>query len=355
MNSNAFLERHPNLYFPDGDIVLAVKEGTIHGSATGDLEKYILFRVHKFLLRHHSATFSNFFADANAAPTEVYDGVPLAEMHGDRAKDFAMLLGYLYDPSSLVFRRHDPDTPLAVSGVIRLADKYLIEPLHRCLVQQVCEDWPTMLNEFDVQQAEIDALRNLETPAYGLTPDGKPRRLADVVPEPASAILFAQEFGCLQILPAAFYRLSLTPVDTHGRKDAPQSLTARWPLLGKENLLRYIHGCQFLHEYRPNAPEFMCGDCEGIWALEEDEDFVHPCHEFIERLFHVVWAPRPSPTHPDPLRLLAKCVDYEKIPQLSKKHYPQGLCKNCRIVLVEELHEERKKIWEQLSTAFQLT
>ena len=35
--------------------------------------------------------------------------------------------------------------------------------------------------------------------------DGPP--LSDVIPEPVSAIVFAQEFGCPEILPAAFYRL----------------------------------------------------------------------------------------------------------------------------------------------------
>ena len=98
MNSDAVLERHPDLYFQDGDIVLAVKKTSTPGSAE-EPTKYILFRVHKFLLKHHSATFTNFFADANATPTEVYDEVPLAEMHGDQADDFALLLNYLYNPS----------------------------------------------------------------------------------------------------------------------------------------------------------------------------------------------------------------------------------------------------------------
>ena len=98
MNSNAVLERHPDLYFQDGDIVLAVKQ-TIATGSTDDRTKYTVFRIHRFLLKHHSTVFANFFSDANAAPAENYDGVPLAEMHGDKAEDFALLLGYLYNPS----------------------------------------------------------------------------------------------------------------------------------------------------------------------------------------------------------------------------------------------------------------
>ena len=96
MNPNPVFECHPDLYFPDGDVVLAVKQ-TPHSAE--DLPKYTLFRVHKFLLKHHSTTFSNLFADANAVPASVYDGVPRVEMYGDRAEDFAVLLNYLYNPS----------------------------------------------------------------------------------------------------------------------------------------------------------------------------------------------------------------------------------------------------------------
>ncbi len=222
-------------------------------------------------------------------------------------------------------------------------------------MQQVCEDWPATLSEYDVQQAEIDALRNLKSPSYAFTPDGNKRRLADVVPEPASAILFAQEFGCRQILPAAFYRLSLIPAGSDwGENTDRWSLSARWSLLDAENLLRYIHGCQFLHEYRPDPRYFMYSECVDIWIMEGDEAIDHPCYKFIARVIEVVWDQRASPTHPDPLRLLTKCSDYDDMPQLSKKHFPQGLCTYCRSIIPKAIHEERKRVWQRLSTAFKL-
>ena len=98
MNPHSVLERHPYLYFPSGEVVLAVKQ-TPNPDEVEDLPKYTLFRIHQFQLQHHSVAFTNFFADADASLTEVYDGVPLVEMHGDKAEDFALLLDYLYYPT----------------------------------------------------------------------------------------------------------------------------------------------------------------------------------------------------------------------------------------------------------------
>ena len=85
-------ERHPTLYFSDGDVVLAA-------SADGPPPGSQLFRVHKFLLKHHSPTFANMFLDADAETGESYDGVPMVQLQGDKAEDIALLLNYLYNPT----------------------------------------------------------------------------------------------------------------------------------------------------------------------------------------------------------------------------------------------------------------
>ena len=93
------LERHPTLYFSDGDVVIAASTD----GATRDPESATpvsqVFRVHKFLLKHHSPTFANMFLDADAASGESYDGVPMVELQGDKAEDLALLLNYLYNPT----------------------------------------------------------------------------------------------------------------------------------------------------------------------------------------------------------------------------------------------------------------
>nr|VWO97847.1 Phosphotransferase (EC [Ganoderma boninense] len=327
MISPSGFERHPDLYFSDGDVVLAVKQTPKSEDEDEERQpKYQLFRVHKFMLKLHSPAFSNFFADADATPAEVYDGVSLAEMHGDKAEDFALLLSYLYKPSSFVFKRQSPHTPGIVSGVIRLADKYLMESLHRRLVQQVCDDWPTTLDDYDIDRAAIDVLEALPRRSVQdrIYPCGSARYPGEFVPEPISAIHFAREFGCPQILPAAFYRLSLTPAaDYYEAFGFPQSHwppteLARLATLDKETLLGYIHGCQMLAGYRPPVTRFMCDDCAEEWNLEQGPPLHSPCYQYITWLFVLT---RPgssgadklgdrSQVHGDPLRWLWRCFDH---------------------------------------------
>ena len=83
------------------------------------------------------------------------------------------------------FRRFDPNKPVSLSGVVRLADKYLIEPLREHLVEQVVSDWPQTLDEWEKWKAEISRIEK------GLE---KSERLCDHIPEPVTAINFATKF-----------------------------------------------------------------------------------------------------------------------------------------------------------------
>ena len=56
--------------------------------------KYLVFRMHKFMLRHHSAIFDNMFEDATSG-IDIHNGVPLVHMQGDDAEDLAGILTYL--------------------------------------------------------------------------------------------------------------------------------------------------------------------------------------------------------------------------------------------------------------------
>ena len=102
MEYDAVSERHPQLYLRDGDIVLraAKSQASPIACSTGPA-RFQLFRVHKFLLRHHSIVFADML-DSDRGRTveagETYDGLPLAEMP-DSADDLALLLHYLYNPA----------------------------------------------------------------------------------------------------------------------------------------------------------------------------------------------------------------------------------------------------------------
>lgn len=80
---------HPNLYFPDGDIILAVAND---GYTT-------LLRLHRFLLAHYSTVVKDMFAfPSNLQVNEMYEGAPVVRM-SDAYDDLVGLVNALYNPS----------------------------------------------------------------------------------------------------------------------------------------------------------------------------------------------------------------------------------------------------------------
>ena len=103
------MNRHPSLYYTDGDIIL---------SAQAEAESppiLVLFRVDKLFLSRHSDVFRDMFAVAPSENVEEhYDGVPLVQMPQDKAEDLALLIEVIYDP---------PCVYQSVSGVSYLETK----------------------------------------------------------------------------------------------------------------------------------------------------------------------------------------------------------------------------------------
>lgn len=85
-------ERHPTLYFDDGDIVLSATT-----SGTGIKQ---LFRVHRLYLSHASDVFRDMFVIATSSvDTEKYDGISLLPLPHDSAQDLESLLDIIYHPT----------------------------------------------------------------------------------------------------------------------------------------------------------------------------------------------------------------------------------------------------------------
>lgn len=84
------LERHPALYFDDGDIILSTY-------ATPTSRQ--LFRVHRVFLSHYSEVFRGMFAVVSATNVEdTYEGLPLVKMpDDDTAEAVASLLDVMYN------------------------------------------------------------------------------------------------------------------------------------------------------------------------------------------------------------------------------------------------------------------
>ncbi|PIL26926.1 hypothetical protein GSI_10064 [Ganoderma sinense ZZ0214-1] len=377
MKKDAVSERHPQLYFSNGDIVLAAKFSSPTSTASSP-PQYQLYRVYKPSLSHHSPVFANLFGDA--APGELYDDVPLGELADVRLQfsvsldtESIVILTHYFDRDTDI-RRWDPETPIAVSPTIRIADKYLIDGLHKYLVQKVQDDWPLTLEDWDRREAEIEVMRYAEYISGARPSSSKP--LAQAVPEPASAIRFALEFGCPAILPAAFYQLSRTDVTDDWTDPVSYSsnwtLPARWSLLEGPDLLRYLRGGKKLLQYVASVPRdvtFTAVLCEALlpwwedaaipedvrWEIDNGRDAEeYPCYALLVRIFAAVFR-ETTPGVRDPLKALKECVDYEKIPEIARgSSSTKRLCSGCDWAFREWVPQARQKLWRKLPEYFGL-
>lgn len=193
------LTRHHDLWFIDGSVVLQ----------TGNA----IFRVHKSQLSRHSPFFRDLFSlpqptqvDVTAStssqnspvlriePSDEIEGCPVVRLH-DSSEDVANLLTALYDGPA--FGNNDPVDFRVVSGILRLATKYLVDSLRSKAIGHLSEAWPSTLKGWDARE---DAARASEL-QNGLGANG-------IYPSPISVINLAREVDAPSLLPSAFYDLS---------------------------------------------------------------------------------------------------------------------------------------------------
>ncbi|TDL14655.1 hypothetical protein BD410DRAFT_778730 [Rickenella mellea] len=227
--------RHEALYFPDGDIVI---------SAKNDNANKIFFRVHKFILSHHSPVFKDMFS--LPAPQDnlrqSYDGVSQVLEMSDRPDDLASLFRVLYDPATLPYKRYNPDTPLVCKGILKLATKYQMDTLRNRIIEQIISDWPKTLYEWDAIESH--------NAFFEKAPDSLKEQI--IQSEPAAAIEIARLFDIPSILPAAFLQLTRTKIQNRWSarpKDPKDRMChyARWELLGAEDSLRIVEITRSIH------------------------------------------------------------------------------------------------------------
>lgn len=77
------------------------------------------------------------------------DGCPVLEV-SDTSEDFTHLLHALYDGPT--FGDNDRDDYRVVSGILRLATKYLIDKLRRRALDHLSIAWPTTLRGWDTRE-----------------------------------------------------------------------------------------------------------------------------------------------------------------------------------------------------------
>ena len=103
------------------------------------------------------------------------------------------------------------------------------------LVRKVVNDWPRTLEEWDRHEAEAEVMLAHRLGAYTGHIDQR-------LPEPAAAIRFAEEFKCLEILPAAFLLLSCIEHTSKGEDEYTVPRTARRELLHSGDFDRILRG-----------------------------------------------------------------------------------------------------------------
>ncbi|GJE90441.1 hypothetical protein PsYK624_065740 [Phanerochaete sordida] len=194
---------HTSLWFVDGSVIIQAET--------------TLFRVHMSQLSRHSLFFRDLFSlpqpshlqDAQTdelvpdaehgtpfagSAQRCMDGCPVLEVT-DTAEDFAHLLHALYDGAT--FGDNGREDYRVVSGILRLATKYIIDKLRMRALEHLAVAWPTTLKRWDARE---DVARAFESET------GQPRGLR--YPSPIDVITLAQEVSALDLLPAAFYDLS---------------------------------------------------------------------------------------------------------------------------------------------------
>lgn len=192
--TSAQLTRHKALWFDDGSVICRVEN--------------TLFCVHMSVLQRHSEFFDDMFKipqpDFNTVDSLVIEGSTLR--HGaqripvvtlfDKEEDFANLLTALYDigPS---FGNNDEDDFRVVSGILRLATKYIIDELREMALAHLSIAWPSTLKAWDARE-DLSRSYELET----IYPAGQR------YPHPISVINLAREVDAPSLLVPAFYDLS---------------------------------------------------------------------------------------------------------------------------------------------------
>ncbi|TDL15828.1 hypothetical protein BD410DRAFT_85521 [Rickenella mellea] len=326
--SNSTGTRHDTLYLPTGDVVL---------SARSTLEDHglMLFRVHKFMMAHHSSIFKDMFALPTAVEdcNESYDGAHLVHMP-DSAEDLESLLSVLYDPTRLPHKCQEFE--FVVLGVLKLAIKYEIEPIRKHIITQVNAAWPSTLEEWDALQKRSEFIEELREESGILCTDA-------LLPEPVLCIEIARLVPQdVHISPVAFYQLSRTsPHDNwdHAGTGENAFRSARWDNLRHSDYLRLLRG-----------RETVCNSLAHLEAqmryLAESCQSISSCLSAYDKIWREIYSEVYKDN--DPLRTL--CM-------MDRPGYqpPDQLCEDCLSEFYEMLGGLRAGMWRAWNRDFELT
>ncbi|KLO13609.1 hypothetical protein SCHPADRAFT_873886 [Schizopora paradoxa] len=325
-------ERHPSLWFEDGNIIVSAK--------SAETQKLMLFRVHKSVLSRQSSVFAGLFSlpdtPENYGGPEDLSEIPTVFL-ADDAEGIADLFNILYGPQgfNLFTRKRNPDFPLQGMKLLKIADKYELDAIKNAIVSRMSTDWPKSLEEWDT----IDA--------NGALFEGNFIRRSDwpeeLIPEPISAAILAKEGKITDIMAATFYDVyrsyRFINWDNPGPTGVDTSYShkgARWALATPEHLRKLLLIQEIIDRtLAQNSPfVFLQGAVgEGIEGCQT----AHICQPLVaKKAFEVVgdiWDSR------DPLALLRQFIDWSN---------GSILCPFCKAEILDQASVTRTEIWEKV-------
>ncbi|KAJ6493598.1 hypothetical protein C8R47DRAFT_1043984 [Mycena vitilis] len=344
------LHRHADLWFKDGSVILQASRA--------------LFRVHVSQLSRHSALFRDIFTLPQPCRSrsrsvsssdsledvrvvlEECENCPVVFLH-DNAEDVAHFLQALYDGPN--FGNNDQDDFHVVSGVLRLATKYIVDSLRNKCLAHICTAWPSTLKGWDARE-DVARSFEMETSTTG-----------HFYPSPIAVINLAREVDAPCLLPAAFYDLcrysysqiyepaedeplfqstpsTLLPLDMQrlalGKEAAQHNITALIQTMGHAQT--HIRHAQTHTHIRKNSSGAVC-----VSAAACRKDF----SELVDLATQHYLFDRER-GHCDPLYVS------EELGQLKSAEFSE--CKACARSLETWAAREREKMWKMIPIWFRL-
>ncbi|GJE89206.1 hypothetical protein PsYK624_053010 [Phanerochaete sordida] len=337
-NVEQVTEKSEALYFTDGDVALC--------AASAARKKTIALRVHKVVLSIHSSVFRDMFSfPFNPAVNETLGGVPVVRMQDD-ADDLELLVSAFYKPTKMRYdKRNRPDRS-ELRSLLSLSAKYQVDVLRAQVIEYLESEWPRTLEEWFLLKSQMSDRTRYITLAEGHEPE---ERSEKSFPEPAADLRLALDFKIASIVPALYYRLSISSVEFEFHDDIGEvhDLSADWNLLqakdwkrlavGKERLLRAVDELGIIYQYIP-----------GNWCKEKES-----CKTVTE----------------EQLRMLADrcrtCMGFEQadlvdlifgmLSEVDKKRNSIGYyCLSCTYAVESQLRKKLKEAWDGLVETFKL-
>lgn len=220
------------------------------------------------------------------------------------------------------------DLPIALAGLVRIAKKYMVQDITQVIIRHISKDWPKSLEEWDT------LAENQSNPMSSL--------------EPAAAYLFALEHDVEDMLPAAFYLLTITPLtsDWDEPSEGKEGSRARWNMLVRHGeLLKFVQRRDKFIRYTQHEVSLI----EAWSAAREDCYCSEGCHE-ISALFysrsvcHVLGRYNETENNADCLAMLKHAMS-------SDLHVYTGqymsLCEWCGSERDDLVDSCRENIWDQ--------